>query len=183
MNDETKIDPGHQSPRTFLRVGGPILILLGLVLMISGGIKMFSPAFSAYRGPSAGKGFPSMNGGRHDSFESTGRSAFGGFGMVALGMLCLGGGAAMTKFGYMGRVARYVAAEIVPVATDTFNYAAENTQQGVGQLAAAIGKGLRGETASADPVTHIRCQKCNAENPSDAKFCSQCGAAMLKNRA
>jgi hypothetical protein len=182
-NEETKIDPRHQSPRTFLRVVGPILLLLGLILIVVGAIQMFSPAWSHHGGFMPGEPFGQTGDHWHGEFEDNARTSFGGFGMVAAGMLCLFVGGAMTGYGYMGRVARYAAAEMAPVGKDAINYMAGGVKGSVRDLAAAVGDGLRGDAGSAAGTTAARCPTCNAENADDANFCSQCGAAMLKSRA
>ena len=91
----------------------------------------------------------------------------------------------------MGAVARYQAGEVAPVAKDRFNFMAEGTQEGVKTVASAVGEGLSsglgaggmagiGSTA-ADNEPGIRCHKCNFVETSDAKFCSNCGAAKAVN--
>jgi hypothetical protein len=63
--------------------------------------------------------------------------------LAFLGMTLMFVGSVMTMFGFIGRVARYEAGEVAPVARDTFNYMAEGTQEGVRAVAGAIGQGLR----------------------------------------
>jgi membrane protease subunit (stomatin/prohibitin family) len=82
----------------------------------------------------------------------------------------------------MGKVARYTSQEITPVATDTFNYVAKHSKEGIRQIAGAIGEGLAGAAGGASQIV-VRCHKCNHENDDDAKFCSACGAAMAKTLA
>ena len=85
----------------------------------------------------------------------------------------------MTMYGYMGRMARYVSQEMTPVATDTFKYAVGETKESVRDLVGAVGEGLELSNAAGASV-HVRCQKCNHENEADVKFCSQCGAPMVR---
>jgi len=90
--------------------------------------------------------------------------------------------AVLCMFGFMGRVARYQAAEMAPVAKDAFNYMADGTKEGVRTVAGAIGEGLRG-AATAEQQTRVRCHKCNQLVEENAKFCGACGAALGKTKA
>jgi RNA polymerase subunit RPABC4/transcription elongation factor Spt4 len=95
-------------------------------------------------------------------------------------------------YGYAGAMARYQAAEIAPVQKDTFNYVADGTQEGVKTAAKAVGEGLSSGLAAGgmagigssgeDNEPGVRCHKCNFVETSDAKFCSNCGAAMEKSK-
>ena len=65
---------------------------------------------------------------------------------------------------------------------DTFNYLAEGTQEGVKTMAGAIGQGLREGGLGGGSQTVVRCHKCNALAPAEAKFCGQCGQALGKTK-
>jgi hypothetical protein len=119
--------------------------------------------------------------------DDTGRSSLTGLGILVAGMVCLALGISMTKFGYMGRVARYVSQEITPVATDTINYVAHETQGGLETVAKSIAAGLAegarqdrlpgagsATVAEAGPC----CPKCSSANEKTARFCGQCGAPL-----
>ena len=142
--DEEKINPGHEGIRSILRLVGPAMILLGGLFMAVGLISFFS--------------------------------AFGGGGMPRyfwccfVGMPILGIGVAITKFAFVGAVARYIAAESAPVGKDTFNYMAKGTKSGVRDITSAISEGISGTAAGKT------CQSCNAQNDHDARFCDACGA-------
>jgi hypothetical protein len=76
-------------------------------------------------------------------------SAFGGSGPPRLFWCCFVGmpilfvGIVMCKFGYLGAVARYVAAESAPVAKDTINYVAQETQGAVKTIARSVAEGVQ----------------------------------------
>ena len=89
-------------------------------------------------------------------------------------------GAGICKFAFMGAVSRYVADEVAPVGKDVINYMAEGTQGAVREVAAAVAEGLHAGTP-AQVVHLVRCHKCNHSNNADAKFCSECGAALAKS--
>jgi hypothetical protein len=107
----------HQSVRSFLRVAGPLTALAGIVLIAIGFISFFA----------------AMGGGDPPRF----------FWCAFLGMPLLFVGIVMCKFAFFGAVARYLAAEAAPVAKDTVNYMAKETQEGVKTVARAIGEGIR----------------------------------------
>ena len=136
IDDGSRIDPGHNKTRKTLRIAGPILLGVGLLL--------------------------------------TATIILGFFGIP---LIFIGG--VMTMYGYMGKVARYSAGEMAPVAKDTFNYVATESTEGITAVASAIGQGLKeGE----ETKESIRCHKCNSVQDKDAKFCDDCGAAILKNK-
>ena len=158
--EEERIDPGHRGMRDALRVIGPIVAVVGGILVIVG-IASFFSAFG-------GSGPP-----RH-------------FWCAFVGMPILAVGGALTKFGYMGKVARYMAGEIAPVGKDTFNYMADGTKDGVRTVATAIGQGIGagigGAGGAGGQGTKIRCHKCNTLVEEDAKFCSKCGTPLSKTK-
>ena len=147
MADSNKINPNHTGTRAVLQVVGPALALLGLAFIVIG----FGSFFAAF--------------GNHDGPPRYFWCAF-------VGMPLLGVGLMISKFAFLGRVSRYVAGETAPVAKDTFNYLAEDTQEGVRNVAGAIGEGL-GSTTSPS-----RCRACGHTNDADAKFCRNCGASL-----
>ena len=155
--DEKQIDPGHSSARDTLRIVGPMIALVGLIFIIVGTVDFFR-AFG-------GDGPPKL------------------FWCPFIGIPLLFVGGVLSSFGYMGKMARYQAQEMAPVAKDTFNYMAEGTSEGIKTVAGAIGQGLREGGLGSGSQTMVRCHKCNALVGVDAKFCSQCGQAMGKTKA
>ena len=155
MREDNRIDPQHQGPRTFLRVVGPLVFGVGGLFALVGLVDFFS-AFGSMSGP------PTK------------------FWCLFVGMPLMAIGGAMTKFGYLGRIARYMSQEMTPVGTDTFNYAVDETKDSVQQLARAIGDGLNA-TASPDQAVGARCRACNFENEADARFCSGCGQPLAQS--
>ncbi len=112
-------------------------------------------------------------------------SAFGSFEppryfwCAFIGMPLIGLGTSLMRYGYMGAVTRYVAGEVAPVAKDTINYLADGTDGALQTIGKAVGAGMAASAGqSVDAL--VRCHKCNRENARDAKFCSQCGAALQK---
>ena len=109
--------PKHKGARSFLRVAGPLIATVGLIFLIIGMASFFS-AFG-------GGGTPRL------------------FWCCFVGMPLLFVGGVMCLFGFMGAVARYTAAEQVPVATDAINDLAEGTQGAVKTVACAVAEGIK----------------------------------------
>jgi ribosomal protein L40E len=151
MKPRTEIDPRHQQIRGVLRIVGPCLLLAGLVLDAIGLVSFFS-AFGSFEPP---RYFWCL---------------FLGFPLTAMG-------AGLTKFAYLGAIARYLSGEVSPVGKDTFNYLYEGTGERVRTIAHAVGQGLSSGLRGADAV-EIRCPTCDAPNPADARYCDRCGAPL-----
>jgi RNA polymerase subunit RPABC4/transcription elongation factor Spt4 len=113
-----------------------------------------------------------------------GRGAPKYFWCMFVGMPLLFAGGVMTSLGFMGKVMRYQAQEMAPVAKDTFNYVAEGTKEGIKTVAGAVGQGLAegGLGLGGSGQTKVRCHKCNALVETEAKFCSACGVALGKSK-
>ena len=149
MRRAHRINPHHQTQRSGLRLLGGVLVVVGGIFTAIGLISFFS-AFG-------GGGFPSL------------------FWCAFVGLPLLGFGTMLLKMGYMGSIARYVAGEAAPVAGDTLNYLADETQGSVRKMSAAVAAGLRGD---ADATATARCGSCGHDNDHDARFCDQCGSAL-----
>jgi hypothetical protein len=145
---DNQIDPGHNAVRDTLRVVGPVVVLIGLGFTIVG-IADFFRAFGSFAPPKL-------------------------IWCAFVGLPLLFAGGVLSSYGYMGKVMRYTAQEIAPAGKDTFNYLAEGTREGIKTVAGVIGQGLR-EGGLGGSQTMVRCHKCNAPAPADAKFCAQCG--------
>jgi hypothetical protein len=116
MDDRQLSSPHHQTTRSVLRIGGPILAVVGLIFLIVGLVDFF--------GAFGGGGPPQR------------------FWCFFVGMPLLFVGLVMTQFGYLGAFYRYVATEATPVATDAFNETADGIQPGVRKIARSIAEGL-----------------------------------------
>ncbi len=83
-------------------------------------------------------------------------SSFGGFSTpryfwcAFVGLPLLGIGGFLTKLGFLGTVARYVAGETAPVAKDVVNYMGEKTQLGVKSFTKAVAKGIKEGLSQSD---------------------------------
>ena len=116
MSDDKLQSPQHATIRTVLRVGGPIIALIGLLFIIVG-IGSFFASFGTFEQP------------RY-------------FWCTFVGMPLLFVGLVMCKFGYLGAVFRYVAGETAPVAKDAVNYLGEGIQPGVKAMTKAATEGI-----------------------------------------
>ncbi len=139
-------DPRHDEIRSVLRVLGPAVAGVGLLFLIVG-IGNFFLAFGGQEPPRL--------------FWC----AFIGAPLLAVGM-------AITKFAYVGAVARYLASEAAPVGKDVANYMVDGTRDSIRDVAAAVGQGF----AAGHDRLATGCTKCGAQNDHSAKFCNQCGS-------
>jgi len=148
-----RIDERYSETRAFLRVVGPLLVVVGLIFTILGVASFFS-SFGSFEPPKQ-------------------------FWCAFVGLPLLGVGSWICKFAFLGTVSRYVAGEVAPVGKDVVNYLAEGAKGAVRDVAAAVGEGLRsGGSVAESPA--VRCRECNAENDASARFCKACGASIPK---
>jgi hypothetical protein len=135
-------DPRHQSLRNTLRLVGPIIFGIGVVLVVISAASLMG---------------------------GVGNLFFLGF--IGLPLMFVGG--VMCQFGFLGALYRYAASEGAPVASETFNYMADETKESVKTIAGAVGEGLREGMGG-----HKACPKCGARCDVDSRFCKACGAAV-----
>ncbi|HZZ29232.1 MAG TPA: zinc ribbon domain-containing protein [Pirellulales bacterium] len=151
-------DSQHNLLRSLLRLVGPMLVGVGLLLIIIAMVSFFS-AFGGMEPP------------RY-------------FWCAFVGMPVLAVGLAISRFAYLGAFARYMADEVAPVGRDAANYMVDGTKDSLRDMAAAVGDGFRSGSGhvpaseEATPEVKVRCQKCRALNDEAAKFCNQCGAPL-----
>ncbi len=117
MNEDKLQTPQQGGIRRTLRRAGLAILAVGGVLTLIGVGSFFS------------------------SFGSFGPPRF--FWCVFVGMPLLFVGGAMTMFGFLGAMQRYVAGESAPVAKDVVNYMGENIQPGVKSIAKAVTEGIK----------------------------------------
>ena len=153
----TRPDPSlsqQSTVRTALRVGGPILLALGLVLTIIAIVDFFS----SFGDPAAG---PPKN-----------------FWMAFIGLPLIGIGASMVNFAFLGPTSRYVAGEVTPTIRDTLG------SLGIGQaekVCAACGHHNHADSQfcnSCGKPLGVACASCGAENDPGAQFCDSCGKPL-----
>jgi hypothetical protein len=106
--------PAQNSIRTTLRIVGPMILLIGIVCVITAAVELFNSG---------------MEPPRH-------------FWLGFVGLPLMFVGAVMCQVGFMGAVARFIAAETAPVAVDAANYAAEETKGAVETVAKAAARGV-----------------------------------------
>jgi hypothetical protein len=150
LRDEQRINPRHLHIRGVLRVVGPLLAVLGLVLTLIG-LGSFLSSFANF--PAGG--FP-----RH-------------FWCAFLGIPLLGFGAGLTRFAFLGALLRYGAAESLPVAKDGFQYGVAETKNSIQDLVQAVAQGWQ-----AGARVSQTCSRCGRGNDGNARFCDQCGAEL-----
>ncbi|HEV3166232.1 MAG TPA: zinc ribbon domain-containing protein [Isosphaeraceae bacterium] len=177
--DVNPIDPSHAAKRAALTKLGLLLLVIGLPCALIG-LGLFFSAFLS---------FPAISPAR-----------------PAIGVLMTAAGGFMTVFalqmltaGNMGRIARYQAGEMMPVAKDMTHESAPlitetarafSTGWAEGQVGLHEGKVQHACGAWNDPADNFckgcgqtlgsrTCPSCQARNDADANFCDRCGAKML----
>ena len=121
-----RINPHHSRQRTFLRILGPLILLVGIAFTVVGMVSFFSTVGDF---------------GSHSFGPEFGHSGVGApdrFWCVFVGLPVSFVGLALCYLAFMGKVARYTSGELAPVGKDTFNYLAHETQEGMADISEAI---------------------------------------------
>jgi hypothetical protein len=159
-----RIDPGHSTTRRQISAISVVLLVVGLAIATYGlmrfGSNFLRPSSEFFADP------------ERVMDESRANGFIGIISMFVGGMMAMFGAKGMF-FARAGTVLRYAAAETAPVATDTFDYLADETQGGVEKVTRAIRKGTGG-----GEVIKVRCRACGYLESEDAKFCSGCGKSI-----
>lgn len=151
----TRPDPGlpaQGAARGVLRVVGPIMLGIGVLLTAVAMIEFFN-AMGSFGTP-------------------------GNFWMGFVGLPLIAIGAALTKFGYLGPASRYVAGELTPTLRDTLG--ALGVATGRTSCPACGGDNAADAKFCDDCGAPMQrtCARCNATNAADATFCDDCGASL-----
>jgi predicted RNA-binding Zn-ribbon protein involved in translation (DUF1610 family) len=77
-------------------------------------------------------------------------------------------GSVFLGFGYMKSYASHTSKELRPIAKDNINYIVEGTKESIGDLLHEV------------KTDKIKCSSCGENNDKDAKFCDNCGKALVK---
>jgi hypothetical protein len=151
----TRPDPSlrqQRGVRSALRVIGPLLLGIGLLLTI-GGMASFFSAFGSF-------GMPTD------------------FWMAFVGLPLMGVGWGITRFAYLGPATRYVAGEVTPTIRDTLGALGIGSAR---QTCAACGAENDSTARFCDScggALSAQCRSCGATNDADARFCDGCGAPL-----
>ena len=150
----TRPDPSlreQNTIRTLLRIGGPILLGIGLVLAIAG----FVSFFSAFGNPSGG--MPTN------------------FWMAFIGLPMLAAGASLTRAGFLGPASRYVAGEVTPTIRDTMGALGIGAERIVCPSCGTENDATAKFCDGCGRPLNRACTACGAENDANARFCDGCG--------
>jgi hypothetical protein len=138
--------------RSGLRVGGAIVLGIGLIFAISGMASFFS-AFGSASPPTH-------------------------FWMAFVGLPLIGLGGTMLKISLIGPATRYVAGEVMPTVKDSLGYLGVGAKQ---VTCAKCGEANSADAKFCDHCGSplgISCPACGHANPPDATFCSACGKPL-----
>lgn len=122
MNEQRLQLRQQSNVRRFLRIGGVLIAVTGLVFLVVGVASFF------------------MSLGRFEPPRY--------FWCAFVGMPLLFCGIVMLGWGFLGAVQRYAAGESAPVGKDLINYLGENTHPGLTAAASAVREGLSGTSAA-----------------------------------
>jgi hypothetical protein len=163
-----RIDPGHSSKRRRISAISVVLLVVGFAIAAYGlmrfGSNFLRPSSEFFADPD------------RVMDESRSNGFIGIISMFVGGTMAMFGARGMF-FARAGSVLRYAAAETAPVAADTFDYLADETQDGVEKVTRAIRKGA-GQGTGGGEVIKVRCRACGYLESEDAKFCSGCGKSI-----
>ena len=138
--------------RNGLRIGGPVIFGIGLLLTVIGVADFFS-AFGSFGVPS-------------------------NFYLAFIGLPLMAVGGAMIRIGYLGSATRYVAGEVAPTIKETLGYVGVGPAS---VTCARCGGANRPDAKFCDgcgaPLSRT-CPSCGHANAPDATFCNQCGKPL-----
>ncbi len=179
-NELPGIDPGHDAKRTTLNRVGLGLLVAGVCLFLGGVVGFARPFFAD--NPFA------------MSFGGSVLAMFSAF----VGFVMIGAGLQMLMIGNAGRLLRYQAGEILPVAEDAARHVAptandltrglirsarEGWDEGVAEPQIAHSCGTLNEPddrycKGCGQALGRTCGSCSASNDADARFCDRCGTPL-----
>jgi hypothetical protein len=142
----------HEQTRFGLRILGFILISIGIPLAIIGVVFFFEL----------------MTNSSSLSFDESAALGAKVFGFLASGMLLIAFGSTVLRFGYLGKVSKYIADETGPA---------------ISSVSKSVFKGVK-EAGGVDlnvqsnQKVMIKCRSCGTLNDEDAIYCDKCGAQL-----
>ena len=151
----TRPDPSLQEQSTvrgFLRIGGIVLLAIGLILAAGGFISFF--------GAFGGGGMPTN------------------FWMAFIGLPLIGIGTGMLRAGYLGPASRYLAGEVTPTIRDRLGALGIGGERNVCASCGSENDAAARFCDSCGKPLSRTCPSCGAGNDADARFCDGCGAPL-----
>jgi hypothetical protein len=162
------IDEQHVQTRNSLRLFGILFILVALILIIIGFKDAFLKPIDTFSNTQIYFGEIQFDEDLNAIINGNSSSnPFGKFWLMFIGIPLLAIGIAMTRAGYIGKVAEYGSKELTPVAKDAWNYLKEN------DASTPSPKNNGGHVVNA-----IQCNSCQHLNATTSIYCNQCGNAL-----
>ncbi len=155
QNPPHEIDSQTQRTQSVLRLFGTLMMGLGVILTGIGMVSYFS---------SRNKFQPPSN-------------LWG----VMVGLPLIGIGASLTNLGQHDEILRNLTEEVSPVRRESVKAMSQDTGYGVVTMAQSVGRGMNSATNGDGLFASVTllCKRCDASNPTDARFCNQCGTSLL----
>lgn len=122
MPSTATVPTSHARIRLALRIAGPAILLVGLVLTSIGLVDFFQ-SFASFGEPGGGAQ-PKR------------------FWMAFVGLPLTGVGGMISLFGFMGAIAKYQVRETTPAAAEAINRVGRDATPGIRDIAGAIASGL-----------------------------------------
>jgi len=144
MAEKQFVTPEHIQVRNTLRVAGPIIFSIGLILAIISFVDMVTA-----------RGEPTLF----------------WLGFIGLPLMFVGG--SLSMYGFMGAMTRYAMREGAPVSAQTFNYMAEETRDGIKTSASALASGLREGFAPQEKIFCTQCGRESDADAKFCKYCGK----------
>ena len=155
--DNKEYENRHEATAKKFRIIGPILLVIGLGCVITAFVDFFATMNS--------KGFdgPSL------------------FWLFFVGFPFIAAGISLTVLGNQRRMTSFFMSQNAPAAKDYTNYMLDGTSDTIAKTAGKVASEIhQAKAGTVEGVTGNTCAKCGFVNPAGAKFCSKCGASIVK---
>ena len=101
------------------------------------------------------------------------------FFLCFIGFPCAAAGGVCLVLGYQRKMNSYIASQNAPVAKDAMNYMLDGTSDAIAKAAGKVANSID-NSSKVEGVNFNTCSKCGHKNPAGTKFCSKCGAIIVK---
>jgi double zinc ribbon protein len=140
--------------RSGLRVAGPVLFGLGLILTLMGLADFFG------------------------SFGTFGSGPPRNFWLAFLGLPLMAVGGTLLRVGYLGAASRFLAGEVAPTIKDTIDYVGGGSDQVTCPTCGGTSRAGAKFCDDCGAPLAVSCPSCGHPNAVGASFCDECGKPL-----